>query len=212
MEKSRIKGQQIKIIENNGNDRFYTKERKEQDKNQEQQHSQDYENNYGRQNNLRGELQNTQYRPQFQSRYANKGTRYFYNNQKSQNTYPQIQDNEFLNRTKFNYSRSFRYTNPNKWFGWKENQTSEDSNRQQIESIPKWPELKYNAEDDNLKKRNNRKFEPNPNAPEYTMSRKQNKENENSTAQQPIKCYNCGGKGYMWRDYWYSQGNANEDC
>ena len=49
MEKSRLKGQQIKII----------------DKNQEQQHSQDYENNYERQNNFRHELQNTQYRPQF---------------------------------------------------------------------------------------------------------------------------------------------------
>ena len=61
-----MKGQQIKIIEDDGNDRYYTKERKEQDKNQEQQHSQDYGNNYRRQNNFRRELQNTQYRPQFE--------------------------------------------------------------------------------------------------------------------------------------------------
>ena len=211
MEKSRIKGQQIKIIENDGNDRYYTKERKEQDRNREQQHSQDYENNYERQNNFRRELQNRQYRPQFQPRYANNDTRYFYNNQKSQNTYPRTRDNnEFLNRTKFNYNRSFRYPNPNTWFGRKENQIFEDSNRQQIESIPKWPELTYNAEDDNQKGRNNRKFELNPSAPEYTVSRKQNEENENSTAQQPIKCYNYGGKGHMRRDCWYSQGNANE--
>ena len=28
----------------------------------------------------------------------------------------------------------------------------------------------------------------------------ENEENENSTVQQPIKCYNCGGKGHMRRD------------
>ena len=138
MEKSRIKGQQIKIMENDGNDRYYTKERKEQDRNREQQHCPDYENNYERQNNCKRESQNMQYRPQFQPRYANNGTRYFYNNQNSQNTYPRTRDNnDFLNRTKFNYNRSFRYPNPNKCFGRKENQISEDSNRQQIEGIPK---------------------------------------------------------------------------
>ena len=211
MEKSRIKGQQIKIIEHDGNDRYYTKERKEEDRNREQKHSQGYENNYERQNNFKRELQNTQYRPQFHPRYANNGTRYFYNNQKSQNTYPRTRDNNgFLNRTKFNYNRSFRYPNPNKWFGRKEKQISEDSNRQQIEGIPKWLEPTYNAKDDNQKGKNNRKFELNPSAPEYIVSRKQNEENENSTVQQPIKCYNCGGKGHMRRDCWYSQGNANE--
>ena len=69
-------------MENDGNDRYYTKERKEQDRNQEQQHGRDYKNNYERQNNFKRELQNTQYRPQFQPRYTNNGTRYFYNNQK----------------------------------------------------------------------------------------------------------------------------------
>ena len=59
MEKSRIIRQQIKIMENDGNDRYYTKERKEQDRNREQQHSQDYENNYERQNNFSRELQHT---------------------------------------------------------------------------------------------------------------------------------------------------------
>ena len=92
----------------------------------------------------------------------------------------------------------------------KENQISESSNKQQIENIPKWRELTYNAEDDNQKGRNNRKVELNPSAPEYTVSSKQNEENENSTVQQPRKCYNCGGKGHMRRDCWYSQGNANE--
>ena len=160
-------------MENDGNDRYYTKERKEKDRNREQQHSQDYEHDYERQNNFKRELQSTQYRPQFQPRYANNGTRYSYNNQKSQNAYPRTRDNnEFLKRTKCNYNRNSRYPNPSKWFGRKENQTSEDSNRQQIEGIPKWPELTYNAENDNQKERNNKKFELNPSAPEYIMSRK----------------------------------------
>ena len=68
----------------------------------------------------------------------------------------------------------------------------------------------YNAGDDNQKGRNNKKFELNLSAPEYIVSTKQNEENENSTVQQPIKCYNCGGKGHMRRDCWYSPGNANE--
>ena len=42
------------------------------------------------------------------------------------------------------------------------------------------------------------------------MSRKQNEEVENSTAQQPIKCYICGGKGHMRRDCWCNQGNSNK--
>ena len=198
-------------MENDRNDRYCTRMRKEQDTNREQQHCQDYENNYERQNNFKRELQNTQYRPQFQPRYANNGTRYFYNNQKSQNTYPRTRDNnEFLNRTRFNYNRHFRYPNPRKCFGRKENQISEDSNRQQIEGIPKWPGLTYNAEDDNQKERNNRKFELNPSVPEYIVSRKQGGENENSTVQQPIKCYNCGVKGHMRRDCRYNHGNANE--
>ena len=67
MEKSRIKAQQIKIWENDGNNKYYTKERKEHDRNQEQQHSRDYENNYGRQNYFKYELQNTHYRPQLQT-------------------------------------------------------------------------------------------------------------------------------------------------
>ena len=48
------------------------------------------ENSYERQNNSKYELYNLQNRPQFQRRYANNGTRYFYNNQRRQNTYPQI--------------------------------------------------------------------------------------------------------------------------
>ena len=201
----------MKIMKNGGDDRYYTKERKEQDRNREQQHCRDYGNNYERQNNLKRELQNTQYRPQFQPRYVNNGTRYFYKNQKSQNIYPLSRNNnEFLNRTKFNYNRNFRYPNPNKWFGRKKNQIAKDSNTQQIEGTPKWPKLIYDAEDDNQKRRNNRKFELNPSAPKYIGLRKQKEENENSTVQQPVKCYNCGGKGNMRRECWYSQGNANE--
>ena len=51
-----------------------------------------------RQNNFKYELQSTQNKPQFQPRYANKITRYLYNNQRIQNTYPQTQGiNEFQN-------------------------------------------------------------------------------------------------------------------
>ena len=69
MAKSRMKGQQIKIWENNRNDRWYIRE---QERNQEQQNDQSHKNSYERQNNSKYELYSIQNRPQFQPRYANK--------------------------------------------------------------------------------------------------------------------------------------------
>ena len=43
----------------------------------------------------------------------------------------------------------------------------------------------------------NIKWELNPKAREFTQYREQKGENNNNTAQQPITCYKCGGKGYM---------------
>ena len=227
MAKSRMKGQQIKIWESNRNDRLYTRE---QGRNHEQQNGQSHENNCERQNNSKYELYNIQNRPQFQPRYANNETRYFYNNQRRQNTYPQNRGiNEFQNRVRFNYNQNPRYTNPNKWFGKEENQIARYSNRQQLEWNPKLPELTYNLRDENRRKeledveqnkqesnsnnkgryQENKKWELNPKAREFTQYREQKGENSSNTAQQLIRCYNCGGKGHMQRDCWYSQGNAN---
>ena len=60
MAKSRIKGQQINILENDGNDRYYRREIREQYRNEERQQSRTYEYNYGRQDNFKYELQNKQ--------------------------------------------------------------------------------------------------------------------------------------------------------
>ena len=227
MAKSRMKGQEIKIWENNRNDRLYIRE---QERNQEQQNNQSHENNYERQNNSKYELYNIQSRQQFQPRYANNGTKYFYNNQRSQNTYPQNRGiNKFQNRVGVNYNQNYRYPNPNNWFRKEENQIARYSNRQQLEGNPKLPELTYNLRDENQRKeledmeqntqetndnnkgryQENNKWELNPKAREFTQYREQKGENSSNTAQQLIKCYNCGGKGHMQRDCWYSQGNAN---
>ena len=150
MAKSRMKGQQIKIWESNRNERLYTRE---QERYQEQQNDQSREDSYERQNNSKYELYNIQNRPQFQPRYANNGTRYFYNNQRRKNTYPQNRSiYEFQNRIRFNYNQNSRYPNPNNWFGKEENQTPRNSNRQQIEWNPKLPELTYNLKDGNRKR------------------------------------------------------------
>ena len=150
MAKSRMKGQQIKIWESNRNDRLYTKE---QGRNHEQQNDQSHENNYKRQNNSKYELYNIQNRPQFQPRYANNETRYFYNNQRRQNTYSQNRDiNEFQNRIRFNHNQNSRYPNPNNWSGKKENQIVRYSNRQQLEWNPKLPELTYDLRDENQRR------------------------------------------------------------
>ena len=93
---SKIKGQQLNILENDRNDRYYRKEIRRQDRNHEQQQSRNYKYSYERENNFRCKLQNTQNKPQFQPRYPNESTRYFYNNQRIQNTYSQTRgNNEF---------------------------------------------------------------------------------------------------------------------
>ena len=191
MAKSRMKGQQIKIWESNRNDRLYTRE---QERNQEQLNDQSRENSYETQDNSKYELYNIKNRPQFQPRYANNGTRYFYNNQRRQNTYPQNRSiYEFQNSVRFNYNQNSRYPNPNNWFGKAENQISRNSNRQQIEWNPKLPELTYNPKDENRKREledmeqnkretndNNKgryqehiKWELNPKAREFTQYREQ---------------------------------------
>ena len=97
MAKSRIKGQNINILENEINNRYYRNRenrganyrnnfetRGERGEKEQQRQNQYY--NYERQNNLRRELQNTQASPKFKPRYAKANTRYFYNNQRFQNT------------------------------------------------------------------------------------------------------------------------------
>ena len=87
----------------------------------------------------------------------------------------------------------------------------DDSQRRESQDI-KQNKREIRKDNRNLYKKRrgeNRKLEPNPNAPDFIGSRKQNEGNENITLQQPLKCCDCGGKGYMRRDYCYSQGNAS---
>ena len=155
-------------------------------------------------------------------RMTNESTRYFYNNQRIQNTFPQIQgNNEFLNKARFNYNQIFRYPNPNEWLQQARNQILRNSNKQQIERNSKLPELICNVQDGRHRREledikpnkqeiikanknlyqerrgQNRKLELNPNTPDFIGSRKQNEVNENITLQHPIKCDICGGKGHM---------------
>ena len=106
-----------------------------------------------RQNNWRRESQITQAVPQFQPKYVNENTRYFYNNQRFGNTYPKTQgNNDSQNKASFHYDQNFSYPNPNNWFGKTENQICRSSSKQHIERDSKLPELTYNLKDDSQRR------------------------------------------------------------
>ena len=74
----------------------------DRDGKQQERRNQDY--SYGKQNNFGREFQNSQNRQELQPRYASENTRYFYHNQRIQNTYPQTRsNNEFGNNARLNY-------------------------------------------------------------------------------------------------------------